>query len=377
MNFKKATIDLFLIFILVTCIAYGIKYKDNDNGKALAEFNIENMNMKAKSIEEIINSKKDDTYLFTALREEKGTITNKQFNKSKESNIVEITGNSSLLFNSTILFMDDKKGCLIDKSVAYALFGSYDVKGMEIDIEGKSYTIRDVLNNEDGIVVIQSNPEKEMELLVLDITNKDERYIENFSTKYGFENNYTTNKFYKEISNLISLILPLIIEFMIIINMLKLIKSQKNKLIKKIILIMILFVFIYFFYLIVNVKFKINYNIIPNEWSDFDYWGEMITDYYQRNRELLFKKKYSMDILLIDDMIKSIFCSIIAIIVFFILKNRIKIINIKALLKLLIAVIFIEGFVIYKVSVNSYILIYLLPYYYVSLFVMNKIKQLK
>lgn len=377
MNFKKATIDLFLIFILVTCISYGIKYKDNDNGKALAEFNIENRNMKAKSIEEIINSKEEDTYIFTALREEKGTITNKQFSKSKESNIVEITGNSSLLFNSTILFMDDKKGCLIDKSVAYALFGSYDVKGMEIDIEGKSYTIRDVLNNEDGIVVIQSNPEKEMELLVLDITNKDERYIENFSTKYGFENNYTTNKFYKEISNLISLILPLIIEFMIIINMLKLIKSQKNKLIKKIILIMILFVFIYFFYLIVNVKFKINYNIIPNEWSDFDYWGEMITDYYQRNRELLFKKKYSMDILLIDDMIKSIFCSIIAIIVFFILKNRIKIINIKALLKLLIAVIFIEGFVIYKVSMNSYILIYLLPYYYVSLFVMNKIKQLK
>ena len=273
--------------------------------------------------------------------------------------------------------MDDKKGCLIDKSVAYALFGSYDVKGMEIDIEGKSYTIRDVLNNEDGIVVIQSNPEKEMELLVLDITNKDERYIENFSTKYGFENNYTTNKFYKEISNLIRLILPLIIEFMIIINMLKLIKSQKNKLIKKIILIMLLFVFIYFFYLIVNVKFKINYNIIPNEWSDFDYWREMITNYYERNRELLFIKKYSMDISIIDDMIRSIICSIVAIIVFFILKNRIKIINIKALLKLLIAVIFIEGFVIYKVSMNSYILIYLLPYYYISLFVMNKIKQLK
>lgn len=375
MKFKKATIDLFLIFILVTCIAYGIKYKDN--GKALAEFNIVNRNIKAKFIEEIINSKEEDIYLFTALREEKGTITNKQFSKSKESNILEITGNSSLLFNSTILFMDDKKGCLIDKSVAYALFESYDVKGLEIDIEGKSYTIRDVINNEDGIAVIQSNLEKEMELLVLDITNKDERYIENFSTKYGFENNYTTNKFYKKTSNLISLILPLIIEFMIIINMLKLIKAQKNKLIKKIILIMILFVFIYFFYLIVNVKFKINYNIIPNEWSDFDYWGEMITDYYQRNRELLFKKKYSMDILLIDDMIKSIFCSIIAIIVFFILKNRIKIINIKALLKLLIAVIFIEGFVIYKVSVNSYILIYLLPYYYVSLFVMNKIKQLK
>ena len=375
MKFKKATIDLFLIFILVTCIAYGIKYKDN--GKALAEFNIVNRNMKAKSIEEIINSKEEDTYLFTALREEKGTITNKEFNKSKESNIIEITGNSSLLFNSKILFMDDKNGCLIDKSVAYALFGSYDVKGMEIDIEGKSYTIRDVINNEDGIVVIQSNPEKEMELLVLDITNKDERYIENFLTKYSFENNYTTNKFYKETSNLMSLILPLIIEFMIIINILKLIKAKKNKLIKKIILIMILFVFIYFFYLIVNVKFKINYNIIPNEWSDFDYWRKMITKYYERNRELLFIKKYSMDISLIDDMIRSIICSIIAIIVFFILKNRIKIINIKALLKLLIAVIFIEGFVIYKVSVNSYILIYLLPYYYVSLFVMNKIKQLK
>ncbi len=377
MNFKKATIDLFLIFILVTCISYGIKYKDNDNGKALAEFNIENRNMKAKSIEEIINSKEEDTYIFTALREEKGTITNKQFSKSKESNILEITGNSSLLFNSTILFMDDKKGCLIDKSVAYALFGSYDVKGMEIDIEGKSYTIRDVINNEDGIAVIQSNLEKEMELLVLDITNKDERYIENFSTKYGFENNYTTNKFYKETSNLISLILPLIIEFMIIINMIKLIKAQKNKLVKKIILIMFLFLFIYFFYLIVNVKFKINYNIIPNEWSDFDYWGEMITKYYERNRELLFIKKYSMDISLIDDMIRSIFCSIVSIIVFFILKNRIKIMNIKALLKLLIAVIFIEGFVVYKVCVHSYISIYLLPYYYISLFVINKIKQLK
>ena len=140
---------------------------------------------------------------------------------------------------------------------------------------------------------------------------------------------------------------------------------------------MILFVFIYFFYLIVNVKFKINYNIIPNEWSNFDYWRKMITKYYERNRELLFIKKYSMDISLIDDMIRSIICSIVSIIVFFILKNRIKIINIKALLKLLIAVIFIEGFVVYKVYVHSYIPIYLLPYYYISLFVMNKIKQLK
>ena len=48
-----------------------------------------------------------------------------------------------------------------------------------------------------------------------------------------------------------------------------------------------------------------------------------------------------------------------------------------AFVLLLIAVIFIEGFVIYKVSMNSYILIYLLPYYYVSLFVMNRIKQFK
>ena len=377
MNLKKAIIDLFFIFILVTCIAYGIKYKDN--GKDLAEFNIENRNITAKFIEEIINSKEEDIYLFTGLKEEKGNIKNKEFNKSKESNIVEIVGNSSLLFNSTILFIDDKKGCLIDKSVAYDLFGSYDVKGREIDVEGKSYTIRDVLNNKENIVVIESNLEKEMELLVLDITNKDERYIENFSNKYGLENNYITNKFYKETSSLVSLILPIIIEFIIIISMFRLIKTQKNKLAKKIILIMVLLLFIYFFYLIINVKLKINYNIIPNEWSDFDYWSNMITKYYEKNKELLFIKKYSMDIPLINHMIKSIICSIVAIIVFFILKNRIKLINIKALLRLLIAIIFIEGLIIYKAKVYSYIVIYLLPYYYTTLFIISyiKIKELK
>ncbi|MBS6599881.1 MAG: hypothetical protein ACLR02_03420 [Clostridium sp.] len=78
-------------------------------------------------------------------------------------------------------------------------------------------------------------------------------------------------------------------------------------------------------------------------------------------------------------MIKSIICSIVAIIVFFILKNRIKIINIKVLLRLLIAIIFIEGLIIYKAKVYSYIVIYLLPYYYTTLFIISyiKIKELK
>lgn len=373
MKGKKVIINIILIILLIMSMGYGLVYKNNArSSKTLARINIEDTGIQAKSIEEMLNSKEEDNYSFVALRERYGVnISNEELQKSAEVNLISITGNSSILVRGPILFTDDEDGCLIDKTVAYKLFGDYSVEGMTLQYEGNKYTIRGVIENAENSIVIQtkSNSEMEMDLVLLDMNGEDNRYVEKFLTKYSLPQNYTTNNTYYSISNLMTLVLPIIMACIIINKMFKLVKINKNKPIKKILLILLLLVFMYLLYLILNIKFKINYNLIPNEWSDFDYWGDLINKYSERNREILFAKKYVIDIPLIDNMIKSVLSSIASIIIFFILKNRIKSINTKELLKILGFIVIIEFIGIYLINkdynLSNYIIIYLLPYYYV------------
>ncbi len=373
MKVKKAIINIILITLLIMCMGYGLAYKNNaQSSKTLAAINIEDTGREAASIEEMLNSKEEDNYSFVALKEkDEVIISNEELKKSTSVKLISITGNSSILFRGPILFTDDKDGCLIDKSAAYKLFGDYNVEGMTVQYDGNNYTIRGVIENAESSIVIQTktNSNLEMDLLLLDMNGEDDRYVENFLTKYSLPQNYTTNSVYYSISNLMTLVLPIIMACIIINKMFKLIRINKNKPIKKILLILLTLVFIYFLYLILNIKFKINYNLIPNEWSDFDYWGDLISKYSERNRELLFSKKYVIDIPLIDNMIRSVFCSIVCIITFFILNNRMKPINIKYLLKILGVIVIIELIAIYLINkdynLSNYMIIYLIPYYYV------------
>lgn len=371
MKGKKAIINVLLIILLIMCMGYGIVYKNNAKSfKNLASINIEDTGTKANSIEEMLNSKEEDNYSFVALKEKDGvSISNEELQKSADVKLISITGNSSILFKGPILFTDDKNGCLIDKTAAYKLFGDYNVEGMTLQYDGNNYIVRGVIENAENSIVIQTKPNSqlEMDLLLLDMNDEDNRYVEKFITKYSLPQKYTTNNVYYSVANLMTLIIPIIMAFIIIIKMFKLIIINNNKPIKKILLIILLLIFVYLLYLIMNINFKINYNLIPNEWSDFDYWGELINKYYERNRDLLFAKKYVIDIPLIDNMIRSVFCSIVSIITFFILKNRIKPINTKELLKILGAIVIIELIAVCLINKNhnlsSNMIIYLMPYY--------------
>ena len=65
--------------------------------------------------------------------------------------------------------------------------------------------------------------------------------------------------------------------------------------------------------------------MIPNKWSDFDFWSKMGKEYKEKIEYVLYMKKYGVDIYNIENLLKSALYSIFTIILFVINLRVIKI----------------------------------------------------
>ena len=117
---------------------------------------------------------KDNPLAFTGWYEkEKQSILNNNFNRTIESNIIFICGNSYLVAEGPVLFEDDIKGCLIDEETAYKLFGSNDVIGNTIIYDNREFIIRGIHRAMEDTIIMQaeSDSKDKIQGLLIDISN--------------------------------------------------------------------------------------------------------------------------------------------------------------------------------------------------------------
>lgn len=197
-------------------------------------------------------------------------ITNPVLKKSKEITAIQAYGNIKILFSdASYLYTGDSRGCVIDKTTAFELFGTTNVDNAEIIYDNKSYYIRDTFNTEIPICIFE-NSSKDAEFYT--ITFSRPVSIDMFNTSHGMDLKYIERDLIIEILRigLIILILFLLVEILIKTGILAKIKESVKGNIKYMITCIVIIGSIVLLFYYVNDTLE----ELPAKWSDFSFWRE-------------------------------------------------------------------------------------------------------
>lgn len=301
---------------------------------------------------------KGNSLVFTGWHEkEKQTVLNSNFNRRVESNIIFICGQSSLVAEGPILFEDDIKGCLIDEETAYKLFGSNDVIGNTIIYDSGEFIIRGIHRAMEDTIIMkaESDSKDKIQGLLIDISNDGIKNIKLISERYGVKEYGVNSTVYYNLGKMCTSLLPLIILLIIVWSDLKKAIEIKDRPVLFIFSIMMIIVWIIAFFCITRYKISIPVDILPNKWSDFDYWSKFFQECMDKIKYVIYMKKYMLDIYVISYLNKIFLCTIIAIILFFVNKRNIEINSIKELFISIIALFIITFMAIYILKESIFI----------------------
>ena len=315
---------------------------------------------------------KDNSLAFTGWYEkEKQSVLNNNLNRTIESNIMFICGNSYLIAEGPILFEDDIKGCLIDEETAYKLFGSYDVIGNTIIYGNREFIIRGIHRTMEDTIIMQAEIDSKDKIqgLLIDISNDGIEKVKHISERYGMKEYGVNSAVYYNLGKMCTSLLPLIILLIIICSALKKAIEIKDRPVLFIFSIIMIIVWITIFFSITKYKISIPVDILPSKWSDFDYWKKFFQECIDKIKYVIYMKKYMIDIYVISYLSKIALCTIITIALFFINTKNIKIESMKMLFIAIFALFIITFMAIFilKESIfinNSSAVIWLIcPYY--------------
>lgn len=113
-------------------------------------------------------------------------ITRYDGGSSTEADVITVCGSSyCLLPYGKNLCYSDKEGCIIGRKLAQELFGDSSVRGQKLTWQGKTWTVRDVLDEPAHLVMVQAQQESDellFDYINISLDKNDDRKLtgENF-----------------------------------------------------------------------------------------------------------------------------------------------------------------------------------------------------
>lgn len=371
-RYLKHIVRIILMFALIMCWGISLGYANNieSNNKTL-NFYFENDKYNLELVNSIKESEKELAVVGWA-EESLQSATNLDLGKSaSELNVLAIKGSSNLLVKGSNLFADDLEGCLIDNDTSYKLFGSSNCIGREIVYNDRTLVVRGILKGSKSNMIIQipDDSMKALDGLTIDGTDFTLNKIEDFKMRFGISELAINGNVYYMLAKFISMIFPIIALVLILIKVISSLFKSRNKPVLVGIYIIMALTFVFIFFKVTNIKISIPLDMIPNKWSDFDFWSKMGKEYKEKIEYVLYMKKYGVDIYNIENLLKSALYSIFTIILFVINLRVIKINDIKQLIinnEVLVVSSFVAVLIIwakYKFDVNVAMIWLIYPLY--------------
>ena len=369
-RYLKHIVRIILMFALIMCWGISLGYANNieSNNKTL-NFYFENDKYNLELVNSIKESEKELAVVGWA-EESLQSATNLDLGKSaSELNVLAIKGSSNLLVKGSNLFADDLEGCLIDNDTSYKLFGSSNCIGREIVYNDRTLVVRGILKGSKSNMIIQipDDSMKALDGLTIDGTDFTLNKIEDFKMRFGISELAINGNVYYMLAKFISMIFPIIALVLILIKVISSLFKSRNK--PVLVGIYIIMALTFIFFKVTNIKISIPLDMIPNKWSDFDFWSKMGKEYKEKIEYVLYMKKYGVDIYNIENLLKSALYSIFTIILFVINLRVIKINDIKQLIinnGVLVVSSFVAVLIIwakYKFDVNVAMIWLIYPLY--------------
>lgn len=334
-RYLKHIVRIILIFALIMCWGISLGYANNigSENKTL-NFYFENENYNTELIKTIKEADPELAVVGWA-EESLQSANNPDLGKiASDLDVLIIKGSSNLLVKGSNLFADDLEGCLIDNDTSYKLFGSSNCVGREIVYNDRTLIVRGILKGSKANIMIQATEDSSQVLdgLTIDGTGLTLNKIEDFKMKFGINEMAISGNIHYIIAKFIALIFPIITLVLILIKVITSLFKSRNKPVLVSLYILMAIASIFIFFKITNIKISIPLDMIPNKWSDFDFWSKMGKEYKEKFEYVLYMKKYGVDIYNIENLLKSVLYSIFTIILFVINLRIIKINNIKTLI---------------------------------------------
>ena len=334
-RYLKHIVRIIIVFALIMCWGISLGYANNigSENKTL-NFYFENKNYNTELIKTIKEAEPELAVVGWA-EESLQSANNLDLGKiASDLDVLIIKGSSNLLVKGSNLFADDLEGCLIDNDTSYKLFGSSNCVGREIVYNDRNLIVRGILKGSKANIMIQATEDSSQVLdgLTIDGTGLTLNKIEDFKMKFGINEMAISGNIYYIIAKFIALIFPIITLVLILIKIITSLFKSRNKPVLVSLYILMAIASVFIFFKITNIKISIPLDMIPNKWSDFDFWSKMGKEYKEKFEYVLYMKKYGVDIYNIENLLKSVLYSIFTIILFVINLRIIKVNNIKTLI---------------------------------------------
>ena len=334
-RYLKHIVRIIIVFALIMCWGISLGYANNigSENKTL-NFYFENENYNTELIKTIKEAEPELAVVGWA-EESLQSANNLDLGKiASDLDVLIIKGSSNLLVKGSNLFADDLEGCLIDNDTSYKLFGCSNCVGREIVYNDRNLIVRGILKGSKANIMIQATEDSSQVLdgLTIDGTGLTLNKIEDFKMKFGINEMAISGNIYYIIAKFIALIFPIITLVLILIKIITSLFKSRNKPVLVSLYILMAIASVFIFFKITNIKISIPLDMIPNKWSDFDFWSKMGKEYKEKFEYVLYMKKYGVDIYNIENLLKSVLYSIFTIILFVINLRIIKVNNIKTLI---------------------------------------------
>lgn len=211
-----------------------------------------------------------------------------------QSTLLTVWGDVRLVLRAPILLgsypaIAQKDVCAVSDSLAWQLWGSEDILGLTAEIDGKSYTVCGIFDEQSPVAIVGTDT-AEWQAVELSTTLKDSRKTEALSfaalSGLGTADSYIDNSVVAWFS-CFAAILPLLI--LVIVRLVHYIRKGLRRLGRwhgTAVFVILLAIVL----LLPMILETLPAGIVPTRWSDFDFWGrlfqstaEAVKDYLMRH----------------------------------------------------------------------------------------------
>lgn len=387
------------------------------------------------SLETVQDMRKTDEELenylpFTAVGSlDQQTFTNDDLGKSLTCSLTYIYGSSENLCTSTgELMEDDLTGCILSSKAAWELFGESSIIGGVLTYNEKNYYVRGVYEDENAVVILpaetvfavkkDANAGKDSavpasgsdaddtgmsygsgmddensgvlaafsKIIVkpgTDIgdSSKQNEYLQAFENRWGLTENKTDCLIYQRLAAFFMFLLPGLMLIVVLIKGIRYMVINRYRpfwLVAGAVGIVVLTVA---FFAICQARPSIPSDLIPNTWSDFDFWGDKITTFKNSIQHILFIDKSEVELGYFRPLTSMIGYAVVAVIMFFASERVFRPEKSGELYGMILAVCVTELIAVYLLHRMGVMieakrmLLYLWPYFVIGQFFFGRKKE--
>lgn len=222
---------------------------------------------------------------------------NQELNKRIEGDVVEVYGNTALFIpagrvNGQMIDEGNHEGVIVTEAIAQSLWGSLEVIGKTLTLEEKNYSVRGILEADEPYIIMASDLEDEdssftaLRMQLVEHGNV-EGTIHTMKLKYNLPDGVLKNLSLTSILlSQLALLPGVLLGLYGLFRLYKFLYKTHRYWVSALILGGLSLLVTWIVIQIVKFPIDIPDYIIPNQWSDFDFWANLVENMIKNQQEL-------------------------------------------------------------------------------------------